>query len=133
MTTFAEAMATNPPRLVILFQRGGDGAEHFQWGTEKVMPALSLIGAIIRVQAELPLLEPGDERHDCNPSALVLAWDATTRTVQWFVNKDIPIEPLVGMLEVIKASLVGSRLAQHAAAQQMRIVGPDGQPIRGIK
>ncbi len=44
------------PRLVIMFQRGPNGEEGFQWGMEPpqgAIPLLTLIGAIIRVQARI--------------------------------------------------------------------------------
>lgn len=135
--TFTEAMATDPPRLVVLFQRGPDGNERFQWGVVHEVPVLTLIGAIVRVQSELPLLEPGDARHDCPREALVLSWNVPsdpaivlpTNTLHWFVHKDIPIDQLVGMLETIKVAMVTGRMGQRAAAD--RILGPDGNPMRG--
>lgn len=129
-TNFAEAMANNPPRLVVMFRHGEDGSEQFQWGVVGSIPVLTLIGAITRVQAELPLLEPGDLRRDTRESALVMAWDPATRIIDWFVHPDIPVDPLVGILETLKSALVDSRLAQQAAAQRTSIVGPDGKPIK---
>jgi len=80
---FAEVMTTNPPRLVVLFRRGEDGSEEFQWGVVGTVPVLTLIGAIVRVQAELAFRSP----EPCEPSALVIAWDAESRKVQWFVHQ----------------------------------------------
>ncbi len=132
MLNFAELMATNPPRIEVIFSRGQDGEERFQWGmTNTAAPIMSVIGAIIRAQAELPLLEPGDWRHCCDRPSLILAWDADSKSVHWFVGPDIPMDPLLGMLETIKSLLVDSQLAQRAAANQSRIVGPDGSPMRG--
>ena len=135
MSNFAEVMSTNPPRLVVMFRRGVGGEEQFQWGVVSSIPILSLIGAIIEVQTDLSRGEwipecdsdpPGD-----HPPSLVIAWDAVEGEFLQFVNRDIPRRPLVGMLETIKAMLVDSRLAQNAAAQQTRILGVDGQPMRG--
>lgn len=116
------------PRLVIMFKRDGD-RELFQWGTVGDIPILTLIGYISRVQAELPLLEPGDERRDCPESALVIVWDRENNRLNWFVHPDVPADSTVGMLELIKATIVGTHLARHVAAQQV-ILGPDGQPAR---
>lgn len=127
MTTFAEAITTNPPRLVVLFQEGVDGREQFQWGVVGNIPILTLIGAISRIQGELAFraAEP------CDKTAFVLAWDAEDKTTSWFVHPSIPTDPLVGMLETIKEALVVSRLGQCAAAQRVQVLGPDGNPMRG--
>jgi hypothetical protein len=120
---FAETMATNPPRMVVLFQRGHDGSEQFQWGVVGSIPILTLIGAIAQAQADLL---GGDWMPECDKPALVITWVATDRTTYRFIHPDIPAEPLVGMLETIKSMLVASRMAQHAGAN--RILGPDGKP-----
>ena len=127
---FAECMATNPPRLVVLFQRGPGGEEQFQWGVVGSIPILSLVGNIAAVQAALIGMEWIPEcTHDV--PALVLAWDEGSRGMNHFVHDDIPNLPLVGMLETIKIALVGSRMGQHVVAQQVAILGPDGRPMRG--
>lgn len=120
----------NTPRLVVTFQRDGDN-EMFGWGTIGNMPVFSLVGAMVRVASELPMLEPGDARHHCPEPALVLAWDEERRTVSWFVGKDVPTDPLVGMLEGIKLSIVMSHQAQQQArSARGLILGPNGAPIR---
>ncbi len=124
---FTETVKEDTPRLVVMFKREGE-QERFQWGMVGGMPLLSLIGCVARVQAELPMLEPGDTRYECPDSALVIAWDG--KRFDWYVHKDIPVDSLVGMLETIKAALVGSNAARQQAAQQVGLVGPDGRPIR---
>jgi hypothetical protein len=128
------------PRLVVMFHRPAPDQERFQWGIVGKLPILSLIGYLTRVQNELPLLEPGDERHACPQSALVITWgpDPGAKDVveyqkygfNYFVHHDIPVDSLVGMMETIKAAMVGSQLAQQARDQQVGIVGPDGHPMR---
>ena len=90
---------------------------------------MTFVGVIARVQAELPLIEPEDARYKCPESALVIAWDEGERKFHWFVHPSIPVDSLVGMMEMIKATLVDTHIARSAAAQQV-ILGPDGQPAR---
>ena len=125
MSNFAEVMANNPPRLVVQFRRH-DGGDQFQWGIVGHMPVLSLIGNITKIQRDLCVGEwiPG-----CDQPVLVIAYDPTDGNFWQFVSSDISAESLVGMLEVIKAMLVNSRMAQHAGANQVTnqrsILGPD--------
>lgn len=122
---FAEAMQNNPPRLVVLWKKERE-TDLFQWGIVGNVPALSLIGAIVNAQARLVT---GDFMvKECSEQALAIVFKDDV--VHYFVHHIIPVDPLIGMLETIKAALVGSRMAQHALAQQTPIVGPDGKPIR---
>lgn len=126
--TFAELMATNPARLVVQYTQARDGSEQFQWGVVGKIPVMNLIGGVARAQADLTGGKwiPGCES---DPAAFVLVWHPEERRFEHFVHRDIPADPLVGMLKVIEAIMVDSRLAQHAASQT-RILGPDGNPMR---
>ena len=126
---YEEVIATNPPRLVVLFQRGRDGGEQFQWGVVGGIPVLTMVGYIARVQADLIA---GGWVPECTHDvpALVIAWDAQHRELSHFVHPDIPTDSLVGMLEMVKSMLVASRMGQHTAAQKVEILGPDGKPMR---
>lgn len=125
MTDFAELMQTNPPRMVVMFNRAQDGSEQFQWGVVGAIPILTLIGHIVQVQADMCA---GDWIPECDEQpALVIVWNNEDRTLSHYKHPDIPAAPLVGMLETIKTMLVDSRMAQHAAAN--RILGPDARPI----
>ena len=126
LTKFTD-LAQDTPRLVIMFRQDGDN-EMFQWGIVGKVPVLTFVGVITRVQTELPLIEPGDVRHDCPESALVIAWGGGHK-FSWFVHPSIPVDSLVGMMEMVKATLVDTHIARSAAAQQV-ILGPDGQPAR---
>ena len=126
MKDFQTTMLANPPRLVVLFRRTEGGEEQFQWGVVGKIPLLSLIGFITRVQAELAFRSPDP----CPEQALAIMLQDDGK-LAYYVHPDIPIDPLVGMLETIKSALTDSRTAQHAAAQQVKIVGPDGLPMRG--
>lgn len=114
----------NTPRLVVLFN-GEGGGERFQWGIVGAMPLLTLIGSIVRVQAELAFRAADP----CSEPALIIVWREKTKKVDWYVNPSIPVDPLVGMLECVKATLVATHIARSAAAQQI-ILGPDGRPMR---
>lgn len=127
LTKFTD-IAQDTPRLVIMFRQDGN-EERFQWGIVGKVPVLTLVGCIARIQTELPLIEPGDARHDCPESALVVAWDENSPKFVWFVNPIIPVDSLVGMMEMVKATLVDTHIARQVAAQQL-ILGPDGQPAR---
>lgn len=131
---FAETMQSNPPRLVVMFQHGQDGSEQFQWGVVGSIPVLTLLGGIAQVQIDLL---SGEWMPECesdppgnHPPSLVLTWDAENRVLSHFKHPEIPSYPLVGMLETIKFTLVGSRVAQHSASQKVQLLGPNGQPMR---
>ena len=132
MSEFAELMRKNHARLVVMYREAPDGSEQFQWGIVGHIPILSLIGYVSTTQAALGdakwLPEP-----DGGDSALVIAWDADGHSADILCSQEIPRQPLIGMLEVIKATLVGTRLAQMAVAQQRQVVGLDGRPAEGIR
>ncbi len=129
MSGFTEAMATNPPRLVVLFQRAPNGDERFQWGVVGNIPILSLIAALTRVQADLIACDWIPEC-DGEVPAMVVAWDAQDRTISYYLHPDIPHDPLIGMMETIKHALVNSKLAQPHQSQRVQLLGSDGQPMR---
>lgn len=121
---FTNTVKEDTPRLVVMFKREGD-KEQFQWGMVGTIPLLSLIGAIIHVQNNMDY-EGNDE---CPEPALVIAWHNPTCTFDWFMHPATPIDSMRGMLETIKAAIVGSRAGQQTVAQQV-LLGPDGQPMR---
>lgn len=127
--TFAELVTPETPQLVISFKLV-DGQEQYGWGMAGSIPLLSLIGTIVRVQGELPLLEPGDTRHECPHPALVIIWDRNNLKCEWFVHPSIPVDSLLGMLETVKLQVVGVGAAKQQAARQGKmILGPDGSPM----
>lgn len=134
--TFDDVMATNPARLVLQFSLDAAGAEKFDWGVVGQLPVLSAVGCIVQVQAVLSTSRLDDYTLDLPPSrycqhpALVIAWDASNRQFQWWTHPSIPVDPLLGTLEMVKASLVAGHLAQSAAAKRSPIVRPDGSPFR---
>lgn len=124
MSKFIEKVRQDTPRMVVLFKDDGPGQEKFSWGIVGNMPAVTLIGAIHRVQCEL-FTVPGEE---CPDPALVVTWDEPTNTMDWYVHSSIPVEPLVGMLEIIKLILVNTKMGQQVASA---VLGPDGRPASG--
>lgn len=124
MTPFARKLHSNPSRMVVLFRQGEDGGEEFQWGVVGNIPLLTLIGSIVEVQPKL--IYGHTSIHSCNESAFVIIVE--NKEISYWKYPSIPTLPLLGMLETIKLTLVGSRLGQQAAAQKTQILGPDGIP-----
>ena len=125
MSTYADTVHHDTPRLVVMFKQDGL-QEQYQWGIVGIMPILSLIGYIGRVQQAL--IYGGSP--DCPESALVIAYDTEIQTFDYFVHPDIPVNSLIGMLDVVKFAIIASRAGQQAAAQKVQIYGPDGSPLR---
>ena len=90
---------------------------------------LTLVGFIVRVQAELAFRRPDA----CDKMALVIAWDTEEKVFDYVVDPRIPVDSLVGMLEAVKVTLVGSQLQQqtHQGHNRSRLFGPDGSIYRG--
>lgn len=126
---FTECMESNPARLVILYQPQSNGDESFQWGVVGNIPVITLIGHIDGLQSDLNNREWIPEADHPQP-ALVIAYDPTDKTLRHYMDHTIPIEPLVGMLEIIKGLLTTSRMAQHMGANLTPVLGPDGKPVR---
>lgn len=138
MDKLEEIIRTNPTisRLVVTYKKGGDGKDHFQWGICGAIPVAHLIGYIVRIQSDLMFRSP----EHCQASALAILYKeieapdgvklACNHSMTYFVNRDIPVDPLLGMLETVKAALVGSRVGQSAVAQRVQVLGPDGTTMR---
>ncbi len=129
MSKFTDTVKQDTPRLVVMFRRPAPDQEQFQWGVVGKMPLLTLIGVIGNVQAGLRNADIS-QPDECEESALVIAWDQSRMSFDYFLHPDIPLDSLSGMLETIKAALVGSQVAQQARNQQVGLLGPDGQPMR---
>lgn len=125
--SFRDVMAGNPSRLVITYQRNGVTGDQYNWGPVGTIPMMGLVGFITKVQVDLasgPL-----ENRECPESALVIVWDG--KAFDWWVHPDIPVDPLLGMLETIKSSLVADMLMQQAQQRQRGIIKPPGGIIPG--
>jgi hypothetical protein len=133
---FKEAMVSDPARLVVLHRTTEEGEDQFQWGITGNVPVLSMIGAVVGAQARLvvPDLDvDAPKMSDCPEQALVIAFGNRCKYPSYFCSRSIPTDALVGMLETIKAALVGSRVAQHNTVKSIvtsPLLGPDGQPIK---
>lgn len=113
-------------RLVVAYERVGTG-ETFNWGMAGEMPLMSLLGYITRVQSELAFRKP----KECEYPALIITMNRETKEFDWSVHPDIPVDPLVGMLELIKSVILTQHMAKQMGAQASPLLGPDGKPMRG--
>ena len=141
MSKYTDTVKQDTPRLVVLFKRGDKGEEQFTYGVVGLIPITSLTGAIVAAQNEMSMMQFEGvahwridwERfiadHECPESAFVLAFDPVSGVFCWFVHADIPVYQLLGMLETVKASLVGAQMAQMVNQQRTGLVAPDGKPI----
>lgn len=126
-TRFADVVKQDTPRMVVAFQRDGD-KELYRWGVVGTMPVLSLVGCIGRVQAEIGGSRYPSVGRECPESALVVIWDEAEKKFDWFLHPSIPLDSLLGMLEIVKATLVATHMA-HAESGRAALVGPDGRPL----
>lgn len=110
----------NTPRLVVEFRPEQD---RFGWGIVGQMPILTVVGFLARVQSDLFFRTPPE----CPEMALVVVWDAETKTFDYFVHPAIPVDPLVGMLDAIKMSLIESQFAKPQNG--IGLFGADGKPL----
>lgn len=116
------------PRLVVEFSRDDVGKERFGWGIVGQVQLMTLTGAIARVQTQLVVGYP--EVDECEAMALIVVWDESEMVFTYFVNPHIPVDSLIGMLEMIKTTLVGTQMAQQQAGQAgLPIFGADGRPL----
>lgn len=130
MSKFASAMAKNPPHVSVVYNRGVTReTDKYSYSVVGSIPVAQLIGFIVRVQAELAFRNP----EPCDVCACVIVFNPETHKMQWFVDSSIPVDALVGTLELIKCQLVDSQvmsIAQAAAKRvQTGLVNSDGKPI----
>jgi hypothetical protein len=126
MSKYAEALRKNLPRMQVTYTQGETrDKDIYAWGIHTGIPTDQLIGYIVRIQAELSFRNP-DKADDC---ALVIFFDPATRKMSWFVDPIIPIDVLVGTLELIKTILIDTKIGQMAAQSATGLIGIDGKPI----
>ena len=114
-----------------------DGDDAYQWGVVGNVPILSTLGALVRVQSAIL---HGGTWEQCPESALVIAWPlGASSPFNWYLHECVPVDTLVGMMELVKSVIINTHMARQAAAQQivlaspgqsMPILGPDGFPVR---
>lgn len=119
-------------KLIIRYVKGPTiDQDQYPWSVQGAMPITQLVGYITRVQAELAFRSP----ESCDEVACII--DYTAGLMTWCVHDSIPVDALVGALELVKAMLVGNQLAgmmQRAQqAAQTGLLDPSGKPImRGM-
>lgn len=113
------------PRLVIQYSVEG-GQDQFRWGMEGTIPSLTMIGQVARLCVELVSDNPVSAVKYCPQPAVVIAWDEGEEEFGRFVHPGIPVDPLIGMLEVVRQMLT-AKLA--ATGQASRLLGANGQPL----
>jgi hypothetical protein len=132
MSKYTETMKSNPPALCVVYTRGETrDKDQYQWGVRGGMPSLQLVGFITRVQAELAFRNP--DTCDDDKEMLVIAYNPKTEKMSWFVSPKIPVDALVGNLELVKQQFVMGQLnsIMEAAKQsaQTGLLDPTGRPI----
>ncbi len=130
MSKYAQVLAKNPPRLVVQYKRKETRQkDEYAWGFVGTLSTSHLIGMIVRVQAELAFRNP-DKADD---PVLVMCYDANKDKFEWFVDPSIPVDPLVGTLEVVKQFLLDNQIRtimeKAEKAVQTGLVDPAGKPI----
>lgn len=130
MSKFQNAMSKKPPHVFVEYKRGATREQdQYAYGIVGSMPHSQLIGFLVRVQAELAFRNPDP----CDESKCVIAFDPQTHKFSWFVDSSIPVDALVGTLELIKATLVDVKMQQlfqqSAERAKTGLVTADGRPI----
>ena len=120
------------PHLIVKF-RSVNGEEQFEWGVTAGIPMMGLLGAVIRTQVFLNLeYQSTYDNRPYIPGALILEWNDKEREFGFVCDPDIPIDPLIGMLEVIKSVILANITKSAEANKNMQrlIIGIDGRPFR---
>jgi hypothetical protein len=111
-----------------------DGKRIMTWGVNRPehVPSLDMIGAVIRAQNLLSDrsfsdMDPWFEW--CTECRFVIAWYGPHP--EFFLHKDIPIDKLLGMLEVVKSTLMASMIMRQQQQQhdKVRMYGTDGRVV----
>lgn len=123
-SVFDATVNNDTPRLVVLMDIKPNGEERFQWGVVHNIPLLSLIGSVTELQFKMT----SDEWiNKCPQVAAVIAW--IDGKFEYFAHPTIITSACVGMLEIIKSTLVDTQLARRAANQQIILADSNGRPI----
>lgn len=131
MSSYHVTVDDSTPRLEVRFNVDERGRDTYEWGMKPPFPVLNLLSAIVRLQHELQT-NPGwawQINNGCPEKKIVLAWIEGQKKFYWFAHQDTPVDGMVGMLEMIKQTIVATQVARRTASQQM-ILGPDGNPMR---
>lgn len=126
MSKMTDTVNEKTQRLIVQFRMDGKKAD-FQWGLTQGLPLADLIGYIGRVQADL--LSGAWTMSSDELKAVVIAFDPEAWKFSHFVHEDVPRDAMVGMLEVVKTTLVMGKLGSRVASNRVEILGPDGKPF----
>lgn len=117
MNKFQQIMAKNPPHVFIKYTRGETREQDtYTYSLKGQMPTAQLVGMLIRVQAELAFRNP----EPCEDGLWILTFNPNTGKMDWFVDTKIPVDALVGTIEIIKCTLVDAQVASMVEAAQKR-------------
>lgn len=138
-STFLDKLIeANAPRVIVRFRKVGDQVE-YEWGTAGgAVPLIEIIGAVGITQIEI--LDPTRRQlQQCPEPGLLIVWNKDDDKFYWFIHPTVPLYSMWGMLEMIKATLVGTSVARQAASQQVpmagkpvirpAVLGIDGKPF----
>lgn len=119
MSKYSEVVKEDTPRLIVKFRIHEDGKDDYEWGVIGQIPLLQLVGAVLDVQAEMCesvgwQLEVKGKT--CPDQQLVIVYDKSL--FSWFVHRDYPKYGMLGMLDIIRATLVDTIRATQAQQQQ---------------
>lgn len=131
MGKYKTIVKEDTPRLTIKFRVDDNGREQYEWGVSGNIPLIDLISAISRTIVELTLIPINVQAltvHDklCPNPELVIVHDEA-REFHWFLHPEAS-HGILGMLELIKATIVAGTMARQVA-QQGLILGVDGRPM----
>lgn len=133
MSRFTDLIKANAPRFVVEMIISDNGEETFKWGVVGKVPILSMISGILAAQLVMRSEPEGDgdgsQSEGMPGNALVCIWNDNTQDFEVFCGEYMPTLSLIGMLEVIKATLVMQAM-NNTSSSQVQMYGPDGQPLR---
>lgn len=126
--SYSEAMKLATACVTVKYAKGPTREQdQYQWAINGRMPISKLVGFIVRVENELQFRDP----EPCDEVALVIT-QSPDGELEWFTDKTIPVDELVGSLEMLKATLINSQLAALMATKKEQptgLIDPTGRPI----
>jgi hypothetical protein len=138
MSKFTDTVKEDTPRLVVRFKINDDNKDMYDWYIHGAIPFIHLIGAIVKVQGILSTTlgwELDVKELTCPEQELVIAHTITDKfnEFNWFIHRDFPRYGMIGMLDLIRVTLVDTiRMKQANQRGHQPILGPDMKPIRKI-
>lgn len=119
MSKYKNMLEKDLPRLFITYEAGETrDKDKYAYGILGNIPISQLVGYIIRVQAELAFRN----LEVCDDKQCVIMFDPRTHIMSWYVHKSIPVDALVGTLELVKCYLLDMQIAQLTGASKSPIL-----------